>query len=82
MSDQHIVDPRTGRRLPEERVEPLRESLREELRATYRRLLATGRDDALARTALGPDLALLVALDRLSGSIGDSLANTSESDYT
>ncbi len=76
-----IIDPGTGRRLPDLHVELLRESLREELRARYRRFLAAGNDDASARAALGADLALLIELDRLSGGVGDSLADTEEADY-
>ncbi|MDZ4259125.1 MAG: hypothetical protein U0974_01220 [Gemmatimonadales bacterium] len=75
-----IIDPGTGRRLPDLHVELLRESLREGLRHTYRQLLAAGRDDAAARAALGSALALLIELDRLSGSVGDSLADTEEAD--
>lgn len=89
MSERHIaivagviIDPHTGRRLPAEQVELRRESLREELRWTYRQCLAAGQDDASARVALGSGLALLTELDRLSGSAGDSLADTSEADYT
>lgn len=77
-----IVDPGTGRRLSDERIALLRESLREVLRQTHRVVLAAGGDEHEARAALGPALALLTELDRLSGSVGDSLANTSESDYT
>lgn len=89
MSERHIaivagviIAPHTGRTLPNDRVEVLRESLREELRHTYRQLLATGRDDASTRAAMGSDLTLLIELDRLSGAVGDSLAGTSEGDYT
>lgn len=80
--DGVIVDPRTGRPLPEERAELLRESLREELRRNYGQFLAAGMDDSSARAALGPEIALLTELDRISGSIGDSLAGTSEADFT
>jgi len=80
--DGHPVDPETGAPLSPNETFVRTEALRARLRGEHQSLVRAGISDKAARGVLGPDLDLLLTLDRREGAEGDPLSDTSEADYT